>query len=73
MDEVAEIGGGHNLEGEEAQPLDAKAARNFIIAVKGKVDSFAISSFLSVRNPSHELRAQEDRAGGVRSSSHMRP
>jgi N-methylhydantoinase A/oxoprolinase/acetone carboxylase beta subunit len=55
VDEVAEISGGHNLEGEEAQPLDTKAARDFILAVKNKVDSFAISSFLSVRNPSHEL------------------
>jgi N-methylhydantoinase A/oxoprolinase/acetone carboxylase beta subunit len=55
VDEVAEISGGHNLEGEEAQPLDTKAARDFILAIKNKVDSFAISSFLSVRNPSHEL------------------
>jgi len=59
VDEVAEISGGHNLEGEEAQPLDAKAARDFVIAVKGKVDSFAISSFLSVRNPSHELELKK--------------
>ena len=64
VDEVAEISGGHNLEGEEAQPLDTKAARDFILAIKDKVDSFAISSFLSVRNPSHELElkriAQEE-------------
>jgi N-methylhydantoinase A/oxoprolinase/acetone carboxylase beta subunit len=59
VDEVAEISGGHNLEGEEAQPLDVKAARDFVIAVKGKVDSFAISSFLSVRNPSHELELKK--------------
>ena len=59
VDEVAEISGGHNLEGEEAQPLDVKAARDFVTAVKGKVDSFAISSFLSVRNPSHELELKK--------------
>ena len=59
VDEVAEISGGHNLEGEEAQPLDVKAAKDFVIAVKGKVDSFAISSFLSVRNPSHELELKK--------------
>jgi len=59
VDEVAEIKGGHNLEGEEAQPLDVKAARDFVIAVKDKVDSFAISSFLSVRNPSHELELKK--------------
>ncbi len=55
VDEVVEIEGGHNLSGEEAQPLDMKKAREFIVAVKDKVDSFAISSFLSVRNPSHEF------------------
>lgn len=55
VDEVAEIAGGHNLEGEEAQPLDIAKAREFVNSTKNKVDSFAISSFLSVRNPSHEL------------------
>ena len=55
VEEVAEIGGGHNLQGEEAQPLDMEAARAFVSSVKDKVDSFAISSFLSVRNPQHEL------------------
>jgi len=55
VDEVVEIKGGHNLGGEEAQPLDTRAAREFIVAVRDRVDSFAISSFLSVRNPSHEL------------------
>ncbi len=59
VDEVVEIKGGHNLEGEEAQPLDVKSAREFIITVKDKVDSFAISSFLSVRNPSHELELKK--------------
>jgi N-methylhydantoinase A/oxoprolinase/acetone carboxylase beta subunit len=59
VDEVAEISGGHNLDGEEAQPLDVKAARDFVISVKDKVDSFAISSFLSVRNPNHELELKK--------------
>lgn len=54
---VAEINisGGHTLTGKEQEELDLEAARKFIKQVKNKVDSITISSYLSVRNPSHEI------------------
>ena len=53
------IAGGHTLRGEEAAPLDEEGARAFLESVKGKVDGIAISTYLSVRNPAHELRLKE--------------
>ena len=53
------ISGGHTLRGEEDKPLDEESARHFFESVKGKVDGVAISSYLSVRNPEHELRLRE--------------
>ena len=53
------ISGGHTLRGEEDKPLDEESARHFFESVKGKVDGVAISSYLSVRNPEHEIRLRE--------------
>ena len=53
------ISGGHTLRGEEDMPLDEESARHFFESVKGKVDGVAISSYLSVRNPEHEIRLRE--------------
>ena len=53
------INGGHTLRGEEDKPLDEESARHFFESIKGKVDGVAISSYLSVRNPEHELRLRE--------------
>jgi N-methylhydantoinase A/oxoprolinase/acetone carboxylase beta subunit len=50
------VSGGHDLEGNEAAPLDEDAARRFMMSVKDRVDGLAINSYLSVRNPDHELR-----------------
>lgn len=59
VDSVARISGGHTLSGNEAEPLDEDAARRFIEENAHKVDAFAISSFLSVRNPEHENRMKK--------------
>ena len=56
VDIISRISGGHNLSGNEAQPLDVEAATRFIKENSDKVDAFAISSYLSVRNPEHEDR-----------------
>lgn len=56
VDYITCIQGGHTLRGEEDKPLDEAAARSFLESVKGKVDGVAISTYLSVRNPEHELR-----------------
>lgn len=55
VEEVSQIKGGHDLAGESREELDLEAAKDFVIAVKDKVDGFAISSYLSVRNPEHEI------------------
>lgn len=47
--------GGHNLKGRPNAELDPEKTRQAICALKGKVDAVAISGYLSVRNPEHEL------------------
>ncbi len=59
VDEIARIRGGHNLEGARREELDLEGAREFVEGVKDKVDAFAISSYLSVRNPEHEIAVRE--------------
>jgi N-methylhydantoinase A/oxoprolinase/acetone carboxylase beta subunit len=55
VDEYIEIDGGHKLGGEELKKLDVEKAKSFINEIKDKVDAFAISSYLSIRNPEHEI------------------
>ncbi len=55
VEEAIQIRGGHGLNGEKKEELDLDMAKNFVLAVKDKVDGFAISSYLSVRNPEHEI------------------
>ena len=59
VDEYLCIKGGHNLSGQEKEPLDIDAAKEFLKSVKNKVDGIAITSYLSVRNPEHENRLYE--------------
>jgi N-methylhydantoinase A/oxoprolinase/acetone carboxylase beta subunit len=56
---VVYIRGGHTAAGDQAVPLDEAALRAAILAFRDKVEAFAISSYFSVRNPAHELRAAE--------------
>ena len=51
------IGGGHDLHGEELNPLDEDAARRFLESLKGKVDGVAITGYLAVRNPRGSRRS----------------
>ena len=53
------IAGGHTLRGLVDQPLDEETARKYFESIKGRVDGVAISTYLSVRNPEHELRLKE--------------
>jgi N-methylhydantoinase A/oxoprolinase/acetone carboxylase beta subunit len=50
------VAGGHDLDGNEMSELDEAAARAFMLSLRDKVDGLAINSYLSVRNPDHELR-----------------
>ncbi len=57
-DHSAVIDGGHDLKGNEAEPLDEEAARNFLESVRGRVDGLAITGYMAVRNPDHERRVK---------------
>ena len=59
VDYYIEVEGGHSLNGLEQQVLDTAKVEEFVRSVAGKVDAFAVSGLLSVRNPEHELRVKE--------------
>ncbi|MDR2387190.1 MAG: hydantoinase/oxoprolinase family protein [Deltaproteobacteria bacterium] len=53
------IAGGHDYYGREELPLDEMALALAVKKAAGVVSAWAVSSFFSVKNPAHELRAQE--------------
>jgi N-methylhydantoinase A/oxoprolinase/acetone carboxylase beta subunit len=57
--DVVYLRGGHDVVGDEVEPLDEAAAREAILARVGKVEAFAVSGYFSVRNPAHELRVRD--------------
>ncbi len=58
-EEYISIAGGHNVHGVAEKDLDTDSALKFMERIRGKVDSMAVSSFMSVRNPEHELRLKD--------------
>ncbi len=56
---VLAVAGGHDPKGNEAAPLDVEKIEKNIDAMRSLVESFAVSAYFSVRNPSHEVRARE--------------
>ncbi|HEY3419690.1 MAG TPA: hydantoinase/oxoprolinase family protein [Methanomassiliicoccales archaeon] len=59
VDDVLEMAGGHTLNGEAKASLDMAKVEAFVRSVLGKVDGFAVSSYLSVRNPEHEIAIKD--------------
>jgi N-methylhydantoinase A/oxoprolinase/acetone carboxylase beta subunit len=57
--DIVYIGGGHDIHGDEANPLDEEALREAVLARQHRVEAFAVSGYFGVRNPAHELRARE--------------
>ena len=55
--------GGHNLYGQEKQPLDLKGILEKVVQVKKEVDAIAVSSYFSPLNPEHENRVYEAISG----------
>ncbi|HHT62948.1 MAG: hydantoinase/oxoprolinase N-terminal domain-containing protein [Bacillota bacterium] len=55
----AEISGGHNIHGYPLADLNEEEIKKAIFSFQGKVDAVAVSGYLSVRNPAHELRVKE--------------
>lgn len=55
---LAYVRGGHDVVGDEVEPLDEEAAREAILAWRDQVEGLAISGFFGVYNPEHELRVK---------------
>jgi len=55
----AVLPGGHDIKGRRNEELDIEKTRQAILEFRGKVDAVAVSSYLSIRNPEHELKVQE--------------
>ncbi len=51
--------GGHKITGEEDEPLDIVGLVDSIHCLKGEVDSYAVCGGMSIKNPTHELVAEE--------------
>ncbi|MGB9791688.1 MAG: hydantoinase/oxoprolinase family protein, partial [Thermacetogeniaceae bacterium] len=52
------ISGGHNVRGIPCAELDVRAIAKAAQEFRGRAEAVAISSYFSVRNPEHELRAK---------------
>lgn len=48
------VTGKHDLHGNETEPPDYDAVREFLEGIRGTVDSIAVTGYMSVRNPEHE-------------------
>ncbi len=59
-DDVVYVQGGHDILGDEAHPLDEVGLGEAVqrIMEKNGAEVFAVSSYFSVRNPAHEIRAK---------------
>ncbi len=53
------VKGGHDLMGEEIEPLDELAVRSAVESMANKVKAFAVSAYFGCRNPEHEIRTRE--------------
>lgn len=51
--------GGHTITGEEDEPLDIEGLVDTIQGLKGEVDSYAVCGAMAIKNPAHELVAEE--------------
>lgn len=51
--------GGHNIMGEEEQPLDLENLVDTVEGLKNEVDSYAVCGAMSIKNPTHELVAEK--------------
>lgn len=56
VDSYACLPGRHDLDGKETQALDRERTATALRGMQGMVDSVAITGFLSIRNPEHELQ-----------------
>lgn len=51
--------GGHDIHGIPLAELDLRQAEKAIRELQGKVDTIAVSGYLSIRNPEHEIQVRD--------------
>ena len=56
---VVFVKGGHNIVGEEEQPLELEYLVELISGLKNEVDAYGVCSAMSIKNPAHELVAEK--------------
>ena len=56
---IIHVRGGHDLYGNEQEPLDLDSIKQIALENKTKISAFAISAYFGVMNPSHELKAKQ--------------
>jgi N-methylhydantoinase A/oxoprolinase/acetone carboxylase beta subunit len=52
---VVFVKGGHNIQGEEEEPLDLDYLVSLVDGLRNDVDAYGICSAMSMKNPTHEL------------------
>jgi len=57
-DDIVWLAGGHDVQGNEVEPLDEEMAKKEILTRRNQVEAFAISGYFGIRNPDHELRVK---------------
>ena len=56
---VYQVSGGHDPKGNEIAPFDEENFKKICDTILPQIESIAVSSYFSVRNPEHEIRAKE--------------
>lgn len=56
---VMMVKGGNDVKGNPKEALDLDEIREAILSLQGYVEAFAVSGYLSVRNPEQEIRVKE--------------
>ncbi|MFZ5944700.1 MAG: hydantoinase/oxoprolinase N-terminal domain-containing protein [Bacillota bacterium] len=59
VQQYAVLRGGHDIKGKPLANLDLNAVQHAICSFKGKVSAMAVSGYLSIRNPEHELLVRD--------------
>ena len=59
VEQVYQVSGGHDPKGNEVAPFDEDEFKKICDILLPNVESVAVSSYFSVRNPAHEIRAKE--------------
>ena len=57
--EIISIDGGHDSKGNEVSCLELKSVEQFVNSTRGRLFSYAVSSYFSARNPEHELSVKK--------------